>query len=59
VKESRAFSDQIRWFSSLISKKDSLVALQKELKKQEVKEVRIIEMGQGQKVSRLLAWRWE
>jgi 23S rRNA (adenine1618-N6)-methyltransferase len=59
IKESRAFSDQIRWFSSLISKKDSLVALQKELKKQEVKEVRIIEMGQGQKVSRLLAWRWE
>jgi 23S rRNA (adenine1618-N6)-methyltransferase len=45
-----------RWFTSLISKKEHLPQLQKALQKSAVKQVRVLDMAQGQKRSRILAW---
>ena len=44
------------WFTSLVSKSDHLPRLQKALRAAAAKEVKIIEMAQGQKKSRILAW---
>lgn len=56
IHESIIFKNQVTWFTALVSKKTNLSFLQRTLKKFPVKEVRVIEMGQGQKMSRLLAW---
>lgn len=57
IRESLRFSGQCAWFSSLVSQKDSLPFLQKELKRLGFRDVRILEMKQGQKASRALAWK--
>ena len=44
------------WFSTLLSKKLNLPAIQAALKKARVRESRVIEMTQGQKTSRIVAW---
>ncbi|TGE27433.1 23S rRNA (adenine(1618)-N(6))-methyltransferase RlmF [Hymenobacter metallicola] len=44
------------WFSTLISKKETLPGLYKTLQKLGAADVRTIGMSQGQKVSRLVAW---
>ncbi|UOQ72850.1 23S rRNA (adenine(1618)-N(6))-methyltransferase RlmF [Hymenobacter cellulosilyticus] len=44
------------WFSTLISKKETLPGLYKTLEKRGAVEVRTIGMSQGQKVSRIVAW---
>ena len=54
--ESRDFASQVLWFSSLISKKDNVRWMRKNLEKAGVKEIHIVEMSQGQKVSRFIAW---
>lgn len=59
IYESRHYSKQVGWFSSLISRKEHLPTLERLLKKLNVKEVRVIPMAQGQKISRILAWKWE
>lgn len=46
------------WFTSLVSKKENLATLQAQLKTHPVAEVKIIEMAQGQKVSRFIAWSY-
>ena len=58
IKESQQFAMQCGWFTALVSKADSLPYLQRTLKKINAREVRVIEMAQGQKKSRLIAWRW-
>ena len=45
-----------RWFTSLISKSTHLPPLYKALRKVQAVEVKTIEMNQGQKKSRILAW---
>jgi len=57
IKESVRYKNQVRWFTSLVSKSDSLNPLKKSLKVIEAKEVRIIKMAQGSKESRFIAWR--
>ena len=59
IDESAAFSDQCLWFTSLISKKENLPDLDRVLNKVRAVEVRILEMSQGQKVSRVLAWTFK
>ncbi|WP_237361053.1 23S rRNA (adenine(1618)-N(6))-methyltransferase RlmF [Vibrio marisflavi] len=54
--ESRKFSQQVIWFTTLISKKDNVRWMQKQLKKVGVREIQIVEMSQGQKISRFVAW---
>ncbi|PJJ53276.1 23S rRNA (adenine(1618)-N(6))-methyltransferase RlmF [Hymenobacter chitinivorans] len=44
------------WFSTLISKKETLPGLYKTLQKRGAADVRTIGMSQGQKVSRIVAW---
>lgn len=57
IKESILFKKQVRWFTSLISNEDNLKPLQTELKKS-AKEIKVIKMAQGNKKSRILAWRF-
>jgi 23S rRNA (adenine1618-N6)-methyltransferase len=54
--ESKLFSQQCGWFTSLVSNKDHLQPLKKALKKVSPTEVKVIKMNQGQKQSRFLAW---
>ena len=56
VKQSSELPDRCRWFSSLISKKSNLQGIYKALQRAGAKEVRTIEMAQGQKQSRIVAW---
>lgn len=56
IAESVAFGRQIGWFTSLVSRKENLPALEKQLQALDVAEVRVVNMAQGQKQSRFLAW---
>jgi 23S rRNA (adenine1618-N6)-methyltransferase len=56
VEQSAGFSENCFWFSSLISKKDTLAAVNKLLRKVKAFDVKIINMSQGQKISRMVAW---
>lgn len=58
INESRGYAQQVLWFTSLVSNKENLPALQKALQQAGVLQSQIIEMGQGQKISRLLAWSY-
>ena len=54
--ESKKYAQQVQWFSSLVSKSDNVAPLKKRLKALNAKQVRVINMSQGQKISRLIAW---
>lgn len=56
ILESVDFARQCVWFTSLVSRKENLPALRDRLKALAVSDVRIIDMAQGQKQSRFLAW---
>lgn len=56
VQESRTFADQVCWFTSLIASGDNLSHLKKVLKQAGAQSVEVIPMGQGNKISRILAW---
>lgn len=56
IQESVDYSEQVGWFTCLISKKDNLAPLRKLLKRLPVKDVKTVTMTQGQKVSRFIAW---
>lgn len=58
IRESAEYASSVKWFTSLVSKKESLAACYRALDKLKVAEVRTIEMKQGQKQSRILAWSW-
>ena len=58
VEQSREFADQCLWFTSLVSKKDNLQPLHKILGKAKVADFKIVEMAQGQKISRFIAWTY-
>ncbi|MEH6565149.1 MAG: 23S rRNA (adenine(1618)-N(6))-methyltransferase RlmF [Halopseudomonas sp.] len=54
--ESADFGQQVFWFSSLVSNADSLKQLPQQLRELGATDVRVLDMAQGQKRSRLLAW---
>lgn len=58
IYESVDFAKSFGWFTSLVSKKGHLRAIYKALDKVKAKEVRTIEMEQGNKKSRFIAWRF-
>ncbi len=58
AKESLKFSSQVNWFTSLVSDKDNTKPLIKLLEKLGTKEIKVLEMAQGQKISRVLAWKF-
>jgi 23S rRNA (adenine1618-N6)-methyltransferase len=59
VEQSAERPDACRWFSTLVSKKDTLPSIYHVLKKVQAADVRTIEMSQGQKSGRVVAWRFE
>jgi 23S rRNA (adenine1618-N6)-methyltransferase len=56
IEQSVKFADQCLWFTCLVSKKDNLKPLSKLLKRSKVVESKVVEMAQGQKTSRFIAW---
>jgi 23S rRNA (adenine1618-N6)-methyltransferase len=57
IQESYLFKQQVGWFTTLVSKESSLKPLAALLQSKQA-EHRIIEMGQGNKKSRILVWRF-
>lgn len=56
INESKQFAKQCQWFTTLISKADNLPSVYRALKKVGAHAVKTIEMQQGQKQSRIVAW---
>lgn len=56
VDQSRQFSTSCFWFSTLVSKEAHLKKIYNHLKKGKTTDVRTIEMKQGNKLSRIVAW---
>jgi 23S rRNA (adenine1618-N6)-methyltransferase len=56
VQESAAMPLNSFWYTTLVSKESSLRAVYRALKKVKTREIRKIEMAQGQKISRVVAW---
>jgi len=56
VNESRQYAAQCLWFTTLVSKAASLPGVYRALKKVNAVEINTIEMAQGQKQSRIVAW---
>lgn len=59
VVESQQFAAQCLWFTSLISKATSLPGVYRALKNARALEVQTIDMAQGQKKSRMVAWTFQ
>jgi 23S rRNA (adenine1618-N6)-methyltransferase len=56
IYESAKYPLQCLWFTTLVSKKENLSSLYKTLNKVSAAEVKTIDMAQGQKTSRIIAW---
>lgn len=56
IYESAKYAKQSLWFTTLVSKKDNLNSIYKTLKKVGAATVKTIDMAQGQKTSRIVAW---
>jgi 23S rRNA (adenine1618-N6)-methyltransferase len=56
VFESAKFAKQCLWFTSLVAKQTHLKRIYNALEKVKAREVHTIPMGQGNKVSRIVAW---
>jgi 23S rRNA (adenine1618-N6)-methyltransferase len=56
IYESAKHKVQIMWFTTLVSKQAHLEAIYKTLEKVNAERVETIEMAQGQKTSRIVAW---
>ncbi len=56
IYESAKYPHQCLWFTTLVSKKDNLKGIYRLLDKVNVAEIKVVEMTQGQKKSRFVAW---
>ena len=56
INESKQYASQVLWFTSLVSKSDNLKPCYQRLKQLNAAEVKTIEMTQGNKITRILAW---
>ena len=59
ITESEQFSEQVGWFSCLISRQRNLPQLAQLLRKQPIEQQQVLAMGQGNKQSRLLVWSYQ
>jgi 23S rRNA (adenine1618-N6)-methyltransferase len=59
IQESATIPKKCVWFTSLISKKEHLPNIYKALKTAKALDVQTIDMAQGQKVSRIVAWTFQ
>lgn len=58
IRESAARPNLCGWFTTLVSSRDSIPAIQRMLKAVRANDVRVIELAHGQKKSRIIAWRF-
>lgn len=58
ISESKKYQNQVHWFTCLISKKDNLPKIKLFLKKAQASQVKVVNMAQGQKTSRFIAWNF-
>ena len=58
ILESKAYASQVGWFTTLVSKKGYLRAAKERLAQLGAKRVKVISIGQGGKLRRVLAWRF-
>lgn len=58
INESVLFATQVGWFSSLVSKSENIAPLKKCLAQVGAKQVKVLKMAQGQKISRFIAWKF-
>ena len=56
IEESKLFNSNCLWFTTLVSKSEHLPVIYKTLKKVEALDIKTIQMKQGNKISRLVAW---
>lgn len=56
IKESKTFSKNCYWFTTLVSKQSNLNGIYTLLEKIETTQVKSIPMGTGNKISRIVAW---
>ena len=59
IKQSKRFSKQVLWFTSLVSKESNLKSFTEALKDVKADRVEIVPMGQGNKNSRFIAWTFQ
>ncbi|MDX1362987.1 MAG: 23S rRNA (adenine(1618)-N(6))-methyltransferase RlmF [Arenibacter latericius] len=57
--ESLQFKDQIHWFTSLVSQKENLKDIKRAINKTHPTSVKVINMDQGNKKSRFIAWTFK
>lgn len=58
VAQSKHVANQCMWFTSLVSKKDNLQPLDRIVRNAKPVDYKIVEMAQGQKISRFIAWTY-
>lgn len=58
IYESTQYKDQFEWFTSLVSKKELIQGLKTSLIKLKANNIKVIEMHQGHKISRIIAWQF-
>jgi 23S rRNA (adenine1618-N6)-methyltransferase len=56
IEESAQIPHKCFWFSTLVSKKSNLLGVYRALAQVQAQEVKTIDMAQGQKISRIVAW---
>lgn len=56
IRESRLFAQQCLWFTTLVSKQDNLPLIYAALDRVAPRAVFTLDMAQGQKISRVVAW---
>ena len=58
IKESKKFAGQVGWFTTLVSKSESLKPLIELAERTGARKVTVLNMKHGQKMTRILAWRF-
>jgi 23S rRNA (adenine1618-N6)-methyltransferase len=56
--QSKDFSTSCFWFSTLVSKKSNIGGIIQLLRSAEALDIKVIPMGQGNKISRIVAWTY-
>jgi 23S rRNA (adenine1618-N6)-methyltransferase len=58
ILQSAVYANQVEWFSTLVSKESTLKKIQLKLEYVDARDMRIIPMQLGNKVSRIVAWKF-
>lgn len=59
IQESVRFKNNVQWFSTMVSKATSLPFIYDELKRLNAVSFKTIDLAQGQKKSRIVAWTFK